>query len=221
MKERGKFGDFIEKTTDPESHIWKEISEVGLTEEQIRNLKKAKAPVLKLREKMCKEMHKFLEIKKKIMKISKEIESTFDKMGSKTYPIQRAKFLLYVDKVKSKKELSVFELWGVKKNGFKITKTFKKNLEDFPVIKCDYDMILKKKLPVKRDTPSAEDEMAKVFAPNGVNDELLTEQYEPRIRYSQDNMESSDYEWHNYIYDQLDCSSEDSGCPESDSEEVE
>lgn len=47
-------------------------------------------------------MQRILMIKKNIMKLSKELEKTFDKLGAKTYPIQRAKFLLYVDKVKHK-----------------------------------------------------------------------------------------------------------------------
>lgn len=199
----GKFGDFIEKAANPEGHIWKEISEIGLNEEQIRNVKKNKAPVLKLREKICKEMGKFLEIKKKIIKLSKEIESTFDKTGAKIYPIQRAKFLLYVDKVKSKKELSVFELWGVKKNGFKITKTFKKNLENFPTIKREHDMILKKKLPIDSVIKSEDEEIIKIY-----NEEKEREtkylQDGSRPRLSQDSLESKEYEWHNYIYDQLD-----------------
>lgn len=60
IKSRGKYGDFIEKATDPEHHIWKEaINAVGLNEEQIRSLKKAKAPILKIRDKICKEMQKF------------------------------------------------------------------------------------------------------------------------------------------------------------------
>ena len=103
IKSRGKFGNFIEKSADPEGYIWKEaINEISLNEEQIRTLKKAKAPVLKLREKISKEMQRILMIKKNIMKLSKELEKTFDKLGVKTYPIQRAKFLLYVDKVKHK-----------------------------------------------------------------------------------------------------------------------
>lgn len=215
MKERGKFGDFIEKSTDPEGHIWKEICECGLNEEQIRSLKKAKAPVLKLREKMCKEMNRFLEIKKRIMVLSKEIESMFDKAGAKTNPIQRAKFLLYVDKVKSRKELSVFELWGVKKNGFKITKTFKKDLQDFPIIKRDYDIILKKKLLPARSLQSEDEAVREIF--NQQNADEKAEINQPRL--SQESIESKEYEWHNYVYDQLD-NSGDSGCPESDFEEM-
>lgn len=46
VKERGKFWDFIEKVKDPEAHIWKEISNVGLNEEQIRNVKKWKTPIV-------------------------------------------------------------------------------------------------------------------------------------------------------------------------------
>jgi hypothetical protein len=164
VKERGKFIDFLEKQTKPEEHIWKEVSEIGLSEEQIRSLKKAKAPVLKLRDKMCKEMNKFIEIKKRIMKLSKEIESTFDKNGAKTFPIQRARFLLYIDRVKSKKELSVFELWGIKKSGYKITKILKKNLEDYPIIKRDYDVLLKKKIPVKKPSTGEDPEISEIFA---------------------------------------------------------
>ena len=64
IKERGKFWDFIEKAKDPEAHIWKEISYLGLNEEQIRNVKKCKTPLMKIREKICKEMQKMMEIRK-------------------------------------------------------------------------------------------------------------------------------------------------------------
>ena len=135
VKERGKFGEFIEKAKDPENHIWKEVNEVGLNEEQIRTLKKAKGPVTKLRDKICKEMHKLLEIRKKLMVMSQEMETIFDKTGLVMTPIQLSRFLLYIDKVKNRKELSVFELWGVKRSGFKITKRIKKHMGAFPSIK--------------------------------------------------------------------------------------
>ena len=66
-------------------------------------------------------------------------------------PIQRAKFLLYIDKVKNKKELSVFGLWGVKRNKYKITKQYTKNDVNFPLIQKDYsDFGLKK---IKEEIP--------------------------------------------------------------------
>lgn len=211
IKERNKFGNFIEKTTDPEGFIWKEaINQIGLNEEQIRNLKKAKAPVLKLRDKICKEMQNFLKSKKKIMKLSKEIEKVFDRMGSKTFPIQRAKFLLYVDKVKSKKELSVFELWGVKKNGFKITKTVQKDLQDYPIIKRDYDMVIKQKKFLGSKEGYKEDVFEKIpLSKDNVKNDVK-EAIHQQVRLSQDSADSKNYEWHNYVYEGLD-SSGDSG----------
>ena len=44
------------------------------------------------------------------------MEKTLDEVGKKVKPIQRARFLKYVDTVKHRKELNVFELWGVKWN---------------------------------------------------------------------------------------------------------
>lgn len=79
-------------------------------------------------------MQKFCELKKKILKMSKELEHVIDINSTKTLPIQRAKFLLYVDKVKNRKELSVFELWGIKRNQYKITKHYKKDSVYFPLL---------------------------------------------------------------------------------------
>ena len=76
------------------------------------------------------------------MTLSHEMEGTFDKAAHVWTPIQQAKFLLYTDKVKNRKELSIFELWGVKKNGFKITKRVTKDMKNFPIMKCNYDMVL-------------------------------------------------------------------------------
>mmetsp|Transcript_9059 Transcript_9059/g.8625 ORF Transcript_9059/g.8625 Transcript_9059/m.8625 type:complete len:109 (+) Transcript_9059:1052-1378(+) len=108
---------------------------MGLNEEQIRTLKKCKTPVMKIRDKICKEMHKMLEIRKKLMTLSHEMEGCFDVVANIMSPLQQARFLLYIDKVKNKKELSIFELWGVKKNGFKITKRVKKDMQALPIIK--------------------------------------------------------------------------------------
>lgn len=76
-----------------------------------------------------------LEIRKKLMTLSYEMEGCFDVVANIMTPLQQARFLLYIDKVKNKKELSIFELWGVKKNGFKITKRVKKDMQALPIIK--------------------------------------------------------------------------------------
>jgi hypothetical protein len=77
VKERGKFYDFIEKTKDPKNHIWKEYTQIGLNEEQIRSIKKTKAPVMKIKDKISKEMRRLLETRKKIMRLSQEMEAIF------------------------------------------------------------------------------------------------------------------------------------------------
>jgi hypothetical protein len=213
VKARGKYGDVIDKASDPNHHFWKEvIRDVGLNEEQIRILKKSKAPIIKVRDKICKEMQKFCEIKKKLLKLSKELEHIIDKNSTKTLPIQRAKFLLYVDKVKSKKELSVFELWGVKKNQYKVHKKYSKDSEFFLALHQDISKIDIKRKTYKEDDINEDAKM--VEAVN--NNEGRASKAE---RYSRDSLESKEYEWHNFIYDQLQ-SSDDSGCPESSCEEV-
>ena len=75
---------------------------------------------MKYRERFSNQLQKFLKIKQEFFKISYEMEKAFDEIGKHILPIQRARFLKYVDKVKYKKEMSVFELWGVKKNKFKV-----------------------------------------------------------------------------------------------------
>jgi len=200
IKERGKFGDFLEKAKDPDSHIWKEVSWMGLNEEQIRTLKKCKTPVMKIRDKICKEMHKMLEIRKKLMTLSHEMEGCFDVVANIMSPLQQARFLLYIDKVKNKKELSIFELWGVKKNGFKITKRVKKDMQALPIIKWEYDMIVAK----KKTSEEVKEETCK-----DIKEEI--EEKDPlQTRAREDSLQSNEIEW-----------SLDSGVPESDTEEIE
>lgn len=106
-------------------------------------------------------------------------------------------------------------MWGIKKNGFKITKTYKEDLKDFPLIKKDYRMLLKKKHKPGHDLNNL-DEYSKVLE----NDcKSIYNKNEHKGMESKDGADEKDYEWHNYIYDQLD-SSGDSGCPESDFEEI-
>ena len=76
-------------------------------------------------------------------------------------------------------------------------------------------MLLKKKQKINTDLNNL-DEYSKLLE----NDcKSIHDKTEPKTGASKDGIESKDYEWHNYIYDQLD-SSGDSGCPESDFEEI-
>ena len=118
-------------------------------------------------------------------------------------------------KLNINKELSIFELWGIKKNGFKITKAYKHDLQDFPLIKKDYQMILKKKQKINTDLNDL-DEFSKLIENDNKSNQ---DDIENKHRLSQESIESKCYEWHNYVYDQLD-SSGDSGCPESEFEEI-
>lgn len=118
---RGKYDDYAEFNKDPDTHIWKEIIyAIGLNSEEIKLLKKQRSRLMKCRERFSTQLQKFLKIKKEFFAISREMERAFDEIGKHILPIQRARFLKYVDKVKYKKEMSVFELWGVKKNKFKV-----------------------------------------------------------------------------------------------------
>ena len=118
---RGKYDDYAEYNKDPDTHIWKEIIyAIGLNSEEIKLLKKQRSKLMKYRERFSNQLQKFLKIKQEFFKISYEMEKAFDEIGKQLLPIQRARFLKYVDKVKYKKEMSVFELWGVKKNKFKV-----------------------------------------------------------------------------------------------------
>lgn len=113
--QRGKYDDYAEKCQDPESHVWKEIIyHVGLNSDEIKILKKQRSKILKYKERFNGQLQKFLKIKKEFFKISREMEKTLDEVGKKVKPIQRARFLKYVDTVKHRRELNVFELWGVK-----------------------------------------------------------------------------------------------------------
>lgn len=115
--QRGKYDDYAEKCQDPESHVWKEIIyHVGLNSDEIKILKKQRSKILKYKERFNGQLQKFLKIKKEFFKISREMEKTLDEVGKKVKPIQRARFLKYVDTVKHRRELNVFELWGVKWN---------------------------------------------------------------------------------------------------------
>ncbi len=110
-------------------------------------MKKLKTTVLKTREKFTSQLKKFLKIKKQFYQISKELEQAFDILGTTVTPLQRAKFLCFVDWVKNRKELSVFELWGVKKNSYKVKRKFG---DDYTV----------KAKEVKKREPTPEDKEA-------------------------------------------------------------
>lgn len=122
--QRGKYVDYAEKCQDPDSHIWKEIiNALGFNTEEIKMLKKQRSKILKLKERFSNNLSKFLKIKKEMFKISTELEKTLDDVGKNVQPIQIARFLRYVDRIKHRKELGVFELWGVKGNKFKVKKS--------------------------------------------------------------------------------------------------
>eukprot|EP00343_Euplotes_focardii_P011631 CAMPEP_0205832768 /NCGR_PEP_ID=MMETSP0206-20130828/47842_1 /ASSEMBLY_ACC=CAM_ASM_000279 /TAXON_ID=36767 /ORGANISM="Euplotes focardii, Strain TN1" /LENGTH=145 /DNA_ID=CAMNT_0053138589 /DNA_START=376 /DNA_END=813 /DNA_ORIENTATION=- len=144
-----------------------------------------------------------MEIRKKLMSLSNEMEHQFDRMTKILTPIQQAKFVVYIDKVKHKKELSIFELWGVKRSGFKITKRVKKDFKNFPVINTEYGIIVGK----KQFVPQEEEKKEEIKILN-LKNESSNEHQMPKL--SQDSYESNDIEM-----------SIDSGCPESDTEEVE
>lgn len=100
---RGKYDDYADFNRDPDTHIWKEvIYEIGLNSEEIKMLKKQKSKLMKCRERFSSQLQKFLKIKKEFFKISRQMESAFDEIGKHVLPIQRARFLRYVDRVKYK-----------------------------------------------------------------------------------------------------------------------
>lgn len=119
--QRGKYNEYAEKCQDPDSYVWKEIIyTIGLNSDEIKLLKKQRSKILKCRERFSNHLQKFLKIKKELFKISTELEITLDDVGKNVRPIQIARFLKYVDRIKHKKELSVFDLWGVKPNKFRV-----------------------------------------------------------------------------------------------------
>jgi hypothetical protein len=119
--QRGKYDEYTEKCQDPEGHIWKEIIwTIGLSSEEIKLLKKQRSKILKLKDKFSNNLHKFLKTKKEMFRISSELEAILDDIGKDVKPIQLAKFLKYIDRIKHRKELSLFELWGIKSNKFKV-----------------------------------------------------------------------------------------------------
>ncbi|CAI2363097.1 unnamed protein product [Moneuplotes crassus] len=121
--QRGKYVDYAQKCQDPENHVWKEvIYAMGLNSDEIKLLKKQRAKILKFKDKFSNNLSKFLKIKKEMFKISAEIEKILDDVGTNVKPIQIARFLQYVDKIKHRKEMDVFHLWGVKSNKFRVRK---------------------------------------------------------------------------------------------------
>jgi len=119
--QRGKYDEYTEKCQDPEGHIWKEIIwTIGLNSEEIKLLKKQRSKILKLNDKFSSNLHKFLKTKKEMFNISSELEAMLDDVGKNVKPIQLARFLKYVDRIKHEKELSLFELWGIKSNKMKV-----------------------------------------------------------------------------------------------------
>ena len=72
---------------------------------------------MKAKDKMVNQVKKLLKVRSEFFAIGKEVEQDFDILASILTPIQRAKFILFVDSVWSHSDLSVFELWDIKKSG--------------------------------------------------------------------------------------------------------
>lgn len=108
--QRGKYVDYAEKVQDPEAHIWKEIIyTIGLNSEEIKLLKKQRSKIMRLKERFANHLSKFVKIKDEMSNLSLELETTLDQVGVNVKPIQIAKFLRYVDKIKHRKEIKVYE----------------------------------------------------------------------------------------------------------------
>ncbi len=161
--QRGKYVDYAQKCQDPENHIWKEIIyTIGLNSEEIKLLKKQRAKILKYKEKFSNNLSKFLKIKKEMFHISAELEKILDDVGKNVKPIQLARFLKYVDKIKHRKEIDVFHLWGVKSNKFRVRKdkigtqdllspSFEKVRPTYALVKKKEKKIMKEKIGSKID----------------------------------------------------------------------
>jgi len=120
---------------------------MGLNSEEIKLLKKQRAKILKYKDKFSNNLSKFLKIKKEMFNIT-ELEKILDDVGKNVKPIQLARFLKFVDKIKHRKEIDVFHLWGVKSNKFRIRKD-KIGTQDllspsFEKVKPTYALIRKK-----------------------------------------------------------------------------
>jgi hypothetical protein len=83
-----------------------------------------------------------------MFKISGELEKVLDDVAKNVRPIQIARFLNYVDKIKHRKEIDVFHLWGVKSNKFRVRKDKIGTLDllepNFEKVKPTYALIKKK-----------------------------------------------------------------------------
>ena len=153
--QRGKYVDYAQKCEDPENHIWKEIIyTLGLNSDEIKLLKKQRAKILKFKDKFSNNLSKFLKIKKEMFNISAEFEKILDDLGKNVKPIQLARLLAYVDKIKHRKEFDVFHLWGVKPNKFRVKKdkigTHDLLSPSFEKIKPTYALIKKKEKKIMK-----------------------------------------------------------------------
>ena len=91
--------------------------EIGLDSQQIKLVKKLKNSVMKAKDKMVTQVKKLLKVRSEFFSIAKEVEYDFDMLASILTPVQRAKFILFVDSVRNHHDLSVYELWDIKKSG--------------------------------------------------------------------------------------------------------
>ena len=66
---------------------------------------------------MITQVKKLLKVRSEFFSIAKEVEYDFDMLASILTPVQRAKFILFVDSVRNHHDLSVYELWDIKKSG--------------------------------------------------------------------------------------------------------
>lgn len=150
---------------------------------------KQRSKILKLKDKFSTNLSKFLKIKKEMFKISGELEKVLDDVAKNVRPIQLARFLKYVDKIKHRKEIDVFHLWGVKSNKFRVRKdkigtqdllepNFEKVTPTFALIKKKEKKLLKAQNQAK--TVELES-LKKLFESNYGNQQTIKEDIKMEI----------------------------------------
>ena len=161
-------------------------------------LKKQRSKILKCKDRFSSQLQKFLKIKKEFFKISRDLEQNIDEVGRKVAPIQRARFLKYVDKIKHRKELNLFELWGVKskKSDF-ISDKLLENFDD----KNENTYTMLKKRDKKRMLGEAE---SKIMAALQKNKKIFENNHGPQSAIKEESaQEDASEKVRNYYYNKF------------------
>lgn len=108
----------IEKLTKEQVSEFISITDdLCMTDAQKSQFKEHKQVINESKQKFKNLIDRLIDDKTKFMQELQNLEKTTDKLKDILSPDQTAKYLIFVEKLKSKSTLNIFNLWGLRKIG--------------------------------------------------------------------------------------------------------